>query len=89
MIVDLSQALPEMITFTNFSNDVMSFYKEELANEEHNYIQSTARITGTDAIDVLKKTAQDTIDAHHQVRLILSDYPNAVEAWDKYVMGTM
>jgi hypothetical protein len=78
-----------MITYTNFSNDVMSFYKEELANEEHNYIQSTARITGSYAIDVLKKTAQDSIDAHHRVRLILSDYPHAVEAWDKHVMGTL
>jgi hypothetical protein len=52
-----------MCTFTSLVNDVMSFYKEELINEEHNYIQSTARITGSDAINVLKKTAQDTIDA--------------------------
>jgi hypothetical protein len=78
-----------MIIFTSFINDVMSFYKEELVNEKHNYIQSTVRITGSDAINVLKKTAQDTIDAHHQVRLILADYPHAVEAWDKYVMGNM
>jgi len=78
-----------MSAFTSFVNDVMSFYKEELIDEKHNYIQSTARITGDDAIVVLKKTAQATIDAHHQVRLILADYPHAVEAWDKYVMGTL
>ncbi|KAJ7615551.1 hypothetical protein FB45DRAFT_757952, partial [Roridomyces roridus] len=30
------QAIPDICTFINFNNDVLSFYKEELAGEKHN-----------------------------------------------------
>ncbi|KAF8634534.1 hypothetical protein AX15_000833 [Amanita polypyramis BW_CC] len=69
-------ALPPMIRIFNHGNDVLSFYKEELAGETSNYISICARVNRTNKLDELKKTVDETVDAYQQVEKLARTFPN-------------
>ncbi|KAK2464938.1 hypothetical protein APHAL10511_003014 [Amanita phalloides] len=71
--------LPLMIDFVNLSNDVLSFYKEELAGETTNHISIRARTNGTDKLCELGKAIDESINAYQQFKDI---YP---ECWTGYL----
>jgi len=53
------QATPDFCLCINNFNDVLSFYKEELAGENGNYISLEASQRGQDKIPVLRELARD------------------------------
>ncbi|KAF8629917.1 hypothetical protein AX15_003194 [Amanita polypyramis BW_CC] len=77
-------ALPSMIRIFNHANDVLSFYKEELAGETSNYISICARTNQTDKLDELKRTVDDTVDAYQHVKKLARDFPSV---HGEYMLG--
>ena len=63
----------------------MSFYKEELAGERHNYVHEWARVSGKCPADVLADIIDETIATNENVRAILQGRER--EAWESFVAG--
>ncbi|KAI3531364.1 longiborneol synthase [Colletotrichum filicis] len=71
---DVSQyleAIPDMARVIDISNDVLSFYKEELNGETRNYIHNRQMATGKDIFTVLEDVAAETVDANNRAAAIL------------------
>lgn len=86
-VVDYVQAIPEILVFTNFLNDVLSFYKEEMDGEQHNYCQMMARVTGEVPIKILQDVSDETVAVAKRAALILKTTPAARKAFKEYEQG--
>ncbi|KAF8688291.1 hypothetical protein AX14_003450 [Amanita brunnescens Koide BX004] len=69
-------ALPPMISFTEHTNDVLSFFKEELAGETLNYISLRAKINKTSKLEELKNVVNDCLNALQQIKQLEQDFPD-------------
>jgi len=69
-------ALPQMIAFVEHTNDVLSFYKEELAGEDLNYISLRAKINKTTKLEELKNVVNDCLDSLQKIKQLEHDYPD-------------
>ncbi|KAF8882389.1 isoprenoid synthase domain-containing protein [Infundibulicybe gibba] len=81
------QALPELMMFINNGNDVLSFYKEDLAGESVNRISNLSRCYETSKIEILQRLSQDAADCNSQVADILSPHPDAYKAYTRFSHG--
>ncbi|KAF4576377.1 terpene cyclase [Pleurotus pulmonarius] len=81
------QAIPDMMTFLNYSNDMLSFYKEELAGETANHVSIVARCEGKTKEEVLQRITEDTIACHSRLRNILINHKEASEILDQLFEG--
>ncbi|KAH7928297.1 terpenoid synthase [Leucogyrophana mollusca] len=81
------QALPEIAVFLNNVNDVLSFYKEELAGESINQVSILAACQDIPKIDALRQLSDAAAEAHERTVQILSRYPDACEAYRTFVGG--
>ncbi|KAF8921878.1 isoprenoid synthase domain-containing protein [Mucidula mucida] len=79
------QALPEMINIITHVNDVLSFYKEELAGDENTLISFTARSLGVNKNVVLRDLANEVIETDKNVRLVLASDGAALRAYNAFV----
>ncbi|KAF8066773.1 isoprenoid synthase domain-containing protein [Lyophyllum atratum] len=86
-VVDYVQAIPEILVFTNFLNDVLSFYKEEMDGEQHNYCQMMGRVTGEAPIKILQDVSDETVAVAKRAALILKNAPAARRAFKEYEQG--
>ncbi|KAF8957808.1 isoprenoid synthase domain-containing protein [Flammula alnicola] len=81
------QALPELVAYIGYGNDVLSFYKEELAGETVNYISVLARCHGLSKMEAFERLATDVVGAQTQISVILETDKEAFEAWQKFKAG--
>ncbi|KAG5735145.1 Trichodiene synthase [Termitomyces sp. T112] len=88
-VMDYIQAIPEILVFSNFLNDVLSFYKEEMDGELHNYCQAMARVTGKEPIKILQDISDRTVVAAKRAFRILADVPAAQKAFKAYEQGSI
>ncbi|KZV87399.1 terpenoid synthase [Exidia glandulosa HHB12029] len=86
-LVDYLQALPEISKLCCAANDVLSFYKEELAGETDNVVGNRARAGGISHIEAYKKVTADCIELHKKIVMILSGSPAAVSAYKAWLPG--
>ncbi|KAJ7681607.1 hypothetical protein B0H17DRAFT_1076016 [Mycena rosella] len=88
-IVDYVQAIPEITMNTNFINDVLSFYKEEMDGEEHTYCRTMSRVTGEPPIKVLQDVADEAVAVAKRAAAILKDVPAALKTLKEYEQGNI
>ncbi|KAF5390791.1 hypothetical protein D9757_004431 [Collybiopsis confluens] len=81
------QAVPSIMTYISDANDIFSFYKEELAGENVNYVSLWAKSRGCDKIQALYGIIQETAEAHEKVIRILEGEPAALEAYYNFAYG--
>ncbi|KAH6917897.1 isoprenoid synthase domain-containing protein [Coprinopsis sp. MPI-PUGE-AT-0042] len=81
------QCWPEQIGYIDATNDVLSFYKEDLDGETVNFISATAASRNVSKLEVLKSRAQRAKDCHDVVMKVLAPYPEAVKAWQSFAEG--
>ncbi|TFK95960.1 isoprenoid synthase domain-containing protein [Pterulicium gracile] len=81
------QAIPEMCIPINYINDLFSFYKEEAAGEDTNYIHQRAKYHQKTVADVMQEMTDETIACHERVLLILQGHDGYLDAWLGYVAG--
>ena len=76
-----------MITNTTSISDVLSFYKEELAGENGNYISLEASQRGQEKIPVLRELARDVSLCVSRVENILEGSGEAKAAFHCFIGG--
>ncbi|KAJ7438740.1 isoprenoid synthase domain-containing protein [Mycena latifolia] len=81
------QAIPDICTFINYNNDVLSFYKEEIARETHNLVHGRAQASGKSPLYELASIAEECLDATRRVREILRGKGTYEEAWRIFEHG--
>ncbi|KAI0869874.1 isoprenoid synthase domain-containing protein [Hypoxylon argillaceum] len=81
------EAIPDMNKYISFTNDILSFYKEEKAGEEDNYMHSRASYEGKDIYTVFKEVIQENIDAHRRIQVVLCGREPYGRAWHEHAMG--
>ncbi|KAK8085795.1 hypothetical protein PG997_007066 [Apiospora hydei] len=87
---DLSQfleAIPDIALFININNDVLSFYKEEIAGESTNYIHNRARCERKDPLAVVREVQQEVVDCVGRVNRILEGREPYLQAWQVHMTG--
>jgi hypothetical protein len=71
------QAIPEMIHFIHNLNDILSFYKEELAGESNNQISMIAARKGISRVEALEELADTTGELYERIVSILDGSPSS------------
>lgn len=72
-IKDYLQAIPDIMKFINHGNEVLSFYKEELAEEKDNYVHMRSKTTGKSVLGTLVDISDETIDCARRLSTVLAD----------------
>ncbi|KAF4957974.1 hypothetical protein FGADI_2803 [Fusarium gaditjirri] len=81
------EAIPDMAQFINISNDVLSFYKEELSSDDRNYIRNRARCTGQPVLDVLADVQRETVECWQRISAILKGRGKYEQSWNDSAAG--
>ncbi|OAP57562.1 hypothetical protein AYL99_08300 [Fonsecaea erecta] len=81
----------DMMDWINFTNDIMSFYKESFAPgvqaEENTYIQNRARCEGKTALEVLRVLCDEVVGLTARIRRGLQGEAVLEDIWENYVHG--
>ncbi|CCL98540.1 uncharacterized protein FIBRA_00539 [Fibroporia radiculosa] len=85
-IKEYMQAIPDAMLYVSYVNDILSFYKEELAGETGTYIHERAAICGKSAAETLNDVVDDTLAAIARARTILGEGP-ARDAFENFAAG--
>ncbi|KAJ7101535.1 isoprenoid synthase domain-containing protein [Mycena belliarum] len=75
------QALPEIDTALALLNDILSFYKEDLAGETMNYVSVRAAVGKMRPRAVIMEMVAEVADLHARTAAILQSSPEAMETW--------
>ncbi|KAI1503430.1 isoprenoid synthase domain-containing protein [Biscogniauxia marginata] len=81
------EAIPDMRDFISFTNDILSFYKEETAGEKDNYIHIRAFYDGKSVFTTLEDVIRENVDALHRTQVVLQDKGPYAQAWHDHAMG--
>ncbi|KAH9949258.1 hypothetical protein B0H21DRAFT_820260 [Amylocystis lapponica] len=80
------QAIPDTMLLVGYINDILSFYKEEIAGETGNYIRDRASLSSMTALEMLREVIDETVAAMERIRVILGEGP-ARDAWEGFAAG--
>ncbi|KAI0689741.1 isoprenoid synthase domain-containing protein [Cytidiella melzeri] len=80
------QILPEAMSYLNYGNDILSFYKEQLAGEKNNYLHSRALVTKKDVNVVLVEVVNEVVEAVDRARSVLVGEEEK-KVWESFLMG--
>ncbi|KXH33806.1 longiborneol synthase [Colletotrichum simmondsii] len=83
------EAIPDMANFINISNDVLSFYKEELSGDTRNYVHNRATCTGKPVLTVVAEVNRESIASARRVEKILKGRGIYEQSWNDSVRGYM
>ncbi|KAI9148888.1 Alpha-cuprenene synthase COP6 [Paramyrothecium foliicola] len=81
------QSIPDIITFTNIVNDVISFYKELAAGEKENYVLMKAQTERIDMLTALQSMAEEGIHLYDRVMNNLKEAPEYRANFEAYAKG--
>ncbi|KAK2002929.1 longiborneol synthase [Colletotrichum falcatum] len=65
------EAIPDMSRFIDISNDVLSFYKEELSGDHRNYVHNRAMANGRPVLTELEAIKDEAVEAAERAGKIL------------------
>ncbi|KAK2011370.1 longiborneol synthase [Colletotrichum eremochloae] len=65
------EAIPDMARFIDISNDVLSFYKEELSGDTRNYVHNRAMATGRPVLTELEVLKDEVVESANRAAKIL------------------
>lgn len=74
--------MPDLRIIINYTNDILSYYKEEMEGENTNYLSLMAASRTSTKQDALLEMIETTVQAHHN---ILEYLRPGSEAYDAYV----
>ncbi|KAK6064003.1 hypothetical protein SCUP234_12609 [Seiridium cupressi] len=81
------EAIADMNKYISFTNDILSFYKEERAGEKHNYVHNRAFYEGRNVYAVFRDMINENVAAHRRIQLVLKDKEPYAKAWLEHAMG--
>lgn len=81
-------AIPPLMHFYNYVNDLMSFYKEESKIDEPlNFIHAQAKLRNIHPLESLKRTQDFAVQAVQRIRRILRNEPDILEDVERFMQG--
>ncbi|KAH9965493.1 isoprenoid synthase domain-containing protein [Russula dissimulans] len=84
------QILPTMDFWISATNDLLSFYKEELAGETFTYINNRAKIEGKNPVEIFGQLRFEIAEAARSIDAIVrGSTANMIEAWTEFEFGYM
>ncbi|RFU75738.1 longiborneol synthase [Trichoderma arundinaceum] len=83
------EAIPDMARFIDISNDVLSFYKEEVGGDTRNYLHNRVDTSGKPMLTVLQDVSKETIESAKRVEEILKGRGVYEQSWQDSVRGYM
>ncbi|KAK7730365.1 hypothetical protein SLS53_009065 [Cytospora paraplurivora] len=81
------EAIYDIGVYINLTNDILSFYKEELAQDKTNYVSLRAGYAGKDSIPALKDTIRDCVAAFRRASIVFEGRDTYAAAWKTFAMG--
>ncbi|PIL22359.1 terpene synthase [Ganoderma sinense ZZ0214-1] len=81
------QIIPEMELVTIGFNDILSFYKEELAGETDNYIHMRANAEQKPAVAILRELVEENLDSWYRIKQLAAVQSGLVDICVGYLMG--
>ncbi|KAG2117470.1 isoprenoid synthase domain-containing protein [Suillus clintonianus] len=81
------QCLPYLHIVINHTNDILSYYKEEIDGDTANYVSLMASSRGLTKQDVLQEVVETTVQAHHNILEFLRPHTEAYEAYVSFFDG--
>ncbi|KAJ3562901.1 hypothetical protein NP233_g9290 [Leucocoprinus birnbaumii] len=81
------QAMPDLWHFADFTNDILSFYKEELNGESVNFVSISANAKGVTKVEALKQLADHTAGCYQRCSKLLQSSPEALSAFRDFCVG--
>ncbi|KAG2104285.1 isoprenoid synthase domain-containing protein [Suillus cothurnatus] len=81
------QCMPDLAIVINFTNDILSFYKEEIEDETTNYLSRVAASRALTKQDVLHEIIEKTVQAHHNILNCLKPHAEACDAYVRFLTG--
>ncbi|KAI0741289.1 terpenoid synthase [Daedaleopsis nitida] len=79
------QILPEIEHWTLGTNDILSFYKEEIAGERGNYIHLRAAAEQVSPLEVLRRLTDEVLDTAFRIEQIVCDDAELAALWQGYL----
>ncbi|KZV99838.1 terpenoid synthase [Exidia glandulosa HHB12029] len=83
------QAIPDVGDYLTYSNDILSFYKEELAQDSANHVSTLSAAQGQTKADVLAGLVDTCVSAHERAQRLLAPYPEALQAYLAAAIGSI
>lgn len=79
------QAIPDFTRLINLINDILSFYKEELAGEDDNFVHMRAKVTGVDVALALQSVCDETMQLIARISSTLSGTPEHLATFQGFI----
>ncbi|KZT01137.1 terpenoid synthase [Laetiporus sulphureus 93-53] len=80
------RAMPDAVRYLNITNDILSFYKEELAGETGTYVHDRAFTTRSTLLQTISQAVNEAIATAERIRKLLGKGA-ARDAWDSFERG--
>ncbi|KAF7798826.1 hypothetical protein EIP86_010052 [Pleurotus ostreatoroseus] len=80
------QVIHDTMTYLNYANDILSFYKEELAGETANFVHDLVKVNGKSIPEVLSEILQEVTTSVERARVLLKGEKEK-EVWEKFIAG--
>lgn len=81
------QVVPDLMHCIDHINDLLSFYKEELAGENLNFVSMSASSDNVTKIEALGRLADEVIQCYTRASQLLQSTPAAWEAFRAFCVG--
>lgn len=86
-IQEYIQCMPDLRIVVNHTNDILSYYKEEIDGDTANYLSLMATSRAIPKQDFLHEVVEKTVQAHHSILECLRPYTEAYDAYVSFFKG--
>ncbi|KAK8012943.1 hypothetical protein PG991_010318 [Apiospora marii] len=81
------ECIPDLARYINLANDVLSFYKEEIAGENDNFISQMAMYEDKDKLAVVEDLVDDVAQAVARIRATIRGKEPYASAVEDHILG--
>ncbi|GJJ15707.1 hypothetical protein Clacol_009985 [Clathrus columnatus] len=85
-ITPFVQAIPDFLAIINRVNDILSFYKEELAGEDDNFVHMRAKLAGKGVVAALDEICEETLLLIDCISDTLTDTPEHQIIFQEFIV---
>lgn len=86
-LMDYIEAVPDMTFWIDITNDILSFYKEEVAGETDNLVHLRATYENKEPMEVVSEMKDELIASQKIIYATLAAYPVALHMWKSFQQG--
>ncbi|KAF8576486.1 terpenoid synthase, partial [Ramaria rubella] len=86
-IMKYIQAIPDMNFWIDVTNDILSFYKEELDGETATHVHTRAYADNKSPLQVLAELVEEVRVSRENIHVALASSPEALKAWQTFEHG--